>query len=49
MIEETKPIRKRKSYAMPNSAESGMDIDRTFGNPMSSSHYYAWLSSQWFN
>ena len=48
MIEENKPVRKKKSYAIPNLAESGLDKDRAFHENMSSSYYYAWFSSQWF-
>ena len=47
-MEDTKPIRKKKSYAMPNLAESGFDRDRGFDGIMSSSYYYAWFSTQLF-
>ncbi|MCL2565123.1 MAG: hypothetical protein FWE24_04850 [Defluviitaleaceae bacterium] len=46
MIEENKPIHKKKSYAGPNVAESGIDKDRGFDGVMSSSYYYALYSSQ---
>jgi len=48
MVEESRRIRKRKSYAIPNLAESGLDKDSNFHENMSSSYYYAWFSSQWF-
>jgi len=48
MIEENKPIRKKKSYAGPNIAESGIDKDRALNGVMSSSYFHALYSSQLF-
>ena len=48
-MSERKPIFKRKSYAGPNLAESGIDRDRALYGEMSSSYYYAWFSGQFFS
>jgi len=47
-MDERKPIFKKKSYAGPNQAESGIDRDRALHGVMSSSYYYAWFSGHYF-
>ena len=41
MIEETKPITKRKTYGIFTVAESGFDQERPYNERLSSAYYYS--------